>query len=452
MRTHEPPIGSGDVQPARRPPAGSTAGWSMPLLQLQHMAGNGAVAGALATTRPRSGPLVVQRSEGLHEQYGDNYGQAVSAVVDLWGSTGGVVTRQRDAVRAFTGPGGAGGEQELPLSEQLLLGALEFVLGAALKGIGKLVTQGVASVASRVARVPVLAGAIAGSTAGSVTVEDIVAIGEAAEASIGAAVEAGAEQVTSSVRSSWSRVSSTTAGSLAQFGETQLAALNAIGVSQSQRLRRQLANLPEAVRWGAAQTVHDLLEGALDRVYDEQWNTMTDTWFSLQTKSVGIGARPGVLQIELENAYAGGSGYSVSSANLLGAGSTEPVRQVLGRRTIGSIGIPRVIRMPSGSLGWGWLDHDWQLHVFGAEGASAGPELRAPVNPDAPFLTDRPGTVQRISGNRWGPTWLAAHALGLTDLDREDPRVTSDAIWRGAEAMWAVVRNLTPGSIGNSSW
>jgi hypothetical protein len=47
---------------------------------------------------------------------------------------------------------------------------------------------------------------------------------------------------------------------------------------------------------------------------------------------------------------------------------------------------------------------------------------------------------------------LAAYALGLEDLDRDDERVTSSNIMAGAQKVWNNIKESSIGSIDDSGW
>jgi hypothetical protein len=184
---------------------------------------------------------------------------------------------------------------------------------------------------------------------------------------------------------------------------------------------------------------------------------MTDAWFTSQVTSVGEGARPGLLNVELEDVYGDHSGpLQIKSGNLLGSGSNDAVRSWIAGRSLGEIGIPKVISM-NGSLGWGVLDHKYQIYVWAPRPTSGGAAVgSANSGPVDQFMGGAEQRITRVGGNKWGPTWLAAYHLGQQDLDRDDERVTSDNIRAGAQKVWENIKDKSitsmGGSVDDSGW
>jgi hypothetical protein len=219
----------------------------------------------------------------------------------------------------------------------------------------------------------------------------------------------------------------------------------------NQELARLLATEGENDEWEAGDALYRSFQGSLDRVYNEQFNKMTDTWFAMQTRTVGGGARPGVLRITLGRRYPDQGSFRVQSANLLGSGSESEIRNRLGRRTLRDISIPKFIQM-NGQMGWGIWDCNWSIRVTGAEPPSEYPTISAPRT-SLERLTAGRQRVVGYSGHRaWGWPWLAAFHLGIHDLDDDDSRNTDANRSAGAREVWDAIRDLTPGSIESSTW
>jgi hypothetical protein len=154
-----------------------------------------------------------------------------------------------------------------------------------------------------------------------------------------------------------------------------------------------------------------------------------------------------LLNVELEDVFADYSGrLRVKSGNLLGSGSNETVRAWIAERTLGEIGIPKIITM-NGSLGHGLQDHKFDINVWARPRQS---KQRMSNDPVSRFMGGDEQRITRVGGTRWGPTWLAAYHLGLRDLDRDDPRVTPANIMAGAHKVWDNIKDRSISSLGGS--
>jgi hypothetical protein len=388
----------------------------------------------------------VQRS--LRE---DMHGQWDSALVELnsaYGGVGGVVGRQMRAVQDFTDAAGVADQPSL--GEQVLIGGVNLLLGAALGGIG----TAMKAIAARAIR-PVLRQ---GTRATMGTAVDSADFRSATRASVNSIidkmVEAGKGKISNAVRDAWQSGGSAAPTALLQFRVTQMEALEGIARQQISAMNAELARLRstegEDDEWEAADTLYASFRQALDTAYNEQYNKMTDIWVTLQTQTIGLGARPGVLQIRLTRRYPHEGGLRIEAGNLYRSGVNDSIRSRLARRPLQEIAIPKVIRM-NGKMGWGIQDCDWHITATGTEAPSSGPAYRAPQS-SLERLTAGPQGVDAYTGNRWGLPWLAAHHLGLNDLGRRDQRNSSANRAAGARAVWDAVKDLTPGSIGNSGW
>lgn len=105
----------------------------------------------------------------------------------------------------------------------------------------------------------------------------------------------------------------------------------------------------------------------------------------------------------------------------------------------------------NGDMGHGILDCTWHMGVNGGV-TVAGPAISA-ARPLADRLVDGPQIVQAYGeDSRWGDAWLAAYQLNLHDLDNSDARNTSENQSAAVRRIWNTIKNLTPGTISNSSW
>ncbi|MCM3659838.1 hypothetical protein M3148_02330 [Georgenia satyanarayanai] len=425
------------------------------VLGLQRRVGNAGVTRLVQRQAPVPAPApaapAVARTE-LERRFNGNYEIAAQAVKGLWDSAGGVIARQQQAVIDFTGPGGAATNAQPSFTEDVVVGALETALGLALGGVGGAITSRL----GRTIRAAALAGAIQGEVSGRAPAELAVAAGILAQKYVSQIVEHGQGKVKTYV-SSAVRGNLPQATPLAQFGRGQQDTLNEVSITQGELLLERIANAPAEERWIVAQGLYDALRESLNAAYLAQRDSMTDVWFTSQVTSVGLGARPGVLNIELEDVYADHSGpLRITGGNLLGAGNNDAVRGWVAGRPLEDIGIPKVITM-NGSLGWGVLDCIFTIKLWSPQAPATGPTIGpATPSPLRLYMAGGPQEVTEVGGNRWGPTWLAAYHHGLQDLDNDDDRVTRDAVWAGARKVWDNVkgRSVTSfsSSVDASSW
>ncbi len=156
-------------------------------------------------------------------------------------------------------------------------------------------------------------------------------------------------------------------------------------------------------------------------------NNLADEWFSNQAVSIGLGARAGVLQIELADQFPDTKMFRIVGGEIVGKGAdVELLRQSLANRELKSIDVPKVIRM-NGNMGLGMMPCYWHIKVD--------------VSP------------QRVTYNghpTQGIPWLAAFHLGLRDLESDDPRNTVANQTAGAQTVWEQVKNLKIDTIGNT--
>jgi hypothetical protein len=394
---------------------------------------------------PLSAPLV-QRT--LKE---DMQGQWQSALVELnsaYSGAGGVVGRQMRAVEDFTD---AAAEQDQPsMGEQLLLGGINLLLNAALGGVG----TALKAVATKALR-PALKAATR-ATMGTAVESSAVrsTIRTSVSQIIDKMVDAGKDKLQSAVADAWRNVGVSAPTPLLQFRQTQMQALETIAREQVRVMNMQLAALRntegEEDEWEAANALYESFQQSLAQVYDQQYNKMTDIWFTMQVQSIGLGARPGVLQISLADRYPDKGSFRITGGNLLGSGANESIRSRLAGRPLKEIAIPKVIRM-NGSMGYGILDCIWDIEVTGQKPPSAYPTISAPASKVEKLMAG-PQRVAAWNGNKWGLPWLAAFNLGLNDLDSDDSRNTLENQAAGALKVWDAIKDLTPSSIGSSSW
>ncbi len=323
-------------------------------------------------------------------------------------------------------------EEDSPsLGEQVLLGGINLLLGAAFGGIGTVLK----SVASRALR-PALRGVTQATMGTAVDSSELRGtLRSSVNSIIDKLVEAGQEKVQAAVSQAWSNGGADAPNPIQQFRQTQMQALETIAREQVRTMNIEMARLigteGEEDEWEVADALYASFQQSLQQVYNQQYNKMTDSWFRMQTQSIGLGARPGVLNIELKTRYPHQGRFEISGGNLLGSGANESIRNRLANRPLEEISIPKVIRM-NGSMGYGILDCDWWITVTGEMSSSQ--------------------MVTRLAGNRWGLPWLAAYQLSLSDLDRGDERNSLENQMAGAREVWNAIKTQTCHEIGSSSW
>lgn len=365
--------------------------------------------------------IPVPQNHPLYAEYdSNNWTSAVESVAGRWTRVGGIVDRQKDAVRNFAGPGGAGGGTAPQIADQVMSVVMGVVLDAALGKVGDLVKSGMESRdwAESIRRV-VNASVSTAKSKVSKAVEDAIS----GQAPLGT--------------------------SLATFAARQLRALNDLGEQQYRATKRTLLREPERYRWEVAKDLYDQLDANAAAAEQVQWNECTDAWFTQQTSWSYGRNDPGHLNIFLEDAYPAGSNSRLraAQATLAGSGSNQGVWSSLQDRPLGEIGIPKVIRMPDGSMGAGVLSCEFHIRVHGGSRVR-GPAVLAPGTPTQTYSggDQRP---QNLRNNRWGDDWLAAKALGLRDIDGDDPRVDANVV-RGAQMVWDELKNKSVRDLGAS--
>ena len=385
---------------------------------------------------------VVQRS--LRDDVSGQWTEGLATLTNMYSGTGGIIDRQKDAVRNFSDY--AQLEDPPSVGEEILLGAINLLLGAALGGIGSVLK----SVVARALR-PALVGATGLARASGIESSTVRSgIRDSADAIIDKIVDVGKERVGSAVREAWSAGGGAQETAILRFRETQLHALNSIGQSQVRAMIAELARLRategEDDEWEAADALYSSFQQSLEAVYDQQFNRMTDAWFNMQVQTVGLGPRAGVLQVELDRRYPHEGSFFISGGSLAGSGSNEQIRERLARRPLSEIEMPKVISM-NGQMGYGILDCSWYIEITGEERTEQD-TISAPASSGgAQRFTAGPQQVQAFGGNRWGFPWLAAFHLGLEDLDRDDERNSSANQGAGARAVWNAIKDMRVGTI-----
>jgi hypothetical protein len=368
---------------------------------------------------------LIQRD--LRRDYSGQWGTAQTQLNAMYGGIGGVIDRQKGAVTDFLRY--AKISDQSSIGEQVLINGINILLGAVIPGIGGVIKTAVKSmVQSR------LKG----------TVESIV----------DSMVDAGKGAAQGAVKSAWRE----TAGAgtpIVKFAETQRRALETIAQIQIASMNKEFARLltteGENDEWEAGDALYKSFQQSLDCAYNEQFNKMTDIWFTMQTGFIGGGARPGVLRITLKRRYPDRGSFLIDDANLLGSGSVQEIRARLARRKLKDITIPKFIQM-NGKMGMGIQDCNWSIRVSGAEPSPKYPTISAKRT----NLESLMAGSQRLMGygghKFWGWPWLAAHHLGISDLEDDDYRNTAANRSAGAREIWDAVKNMSPGSIDASNW
>ncbi len=460
-RRPEVPLLQEYAAPPQRRLASSTAS---EILALQRAVGNRTVARQLSSAGygdglgarvhvqrqdPVTTPSAASPATAFQARYGGNFDLAAVAVKGRWDAVGGIVTRQRDAVNDFADA--VQREDQPDWTEAIAIAALESALSLALGGIGGAIKARL----GRTVRAAALAGMINAEVSGAAPAEIIGAAGLRANQYISAVVDEGKSHVTSFISSG---VRGNLVGPPAeQFRSSNLDTLNSVAQRQGDTLIQRLARAPEAQRWVVAEGLYEAFGESLDDAYQQQIDAMTDNWFTTQTRTVGGGARQGVLRIDLTDTYANHQGQlQADGANLLGAGVNDTTRGWLQDRPLEEISIPKYVKM-NGKLGYGINDCVYGIRVFGARPQSRGPTVSAARSGPA-YLhdMDRTQRPQSITTNRWGGAWLAAYHLRLQDLDNDDPRLTDDAVSQGVTKVWNAIKRRSIAGLGaefgSSSW
>lgn len=460
------PVGtrSGESTSTRRTvePASDPRG----LLSLQRTAGNRAVVALMPLQRqdhttatgtatatpasPAASPASQFAALAIHAQTNGNYATAMQMIVRKWDSASGIIARQKDAARDFAGPGGAAAVDPPGMTEQILLGAIEVALSAAVARVGKGLIDRISPSVDRAAALVALRG-VAEAGAASTAPELAAGARRVALDVLDETVKAGQRTARANAGRAMGTASAATA--LAKYAQAQMSTLNDVGDAQGEQLLLRLARTPEQSKWIVAQALYDELDQQLDHAYEAQRDKMTDAWFTMQVRSTTTGNSPGMLEVRLQNAYANQRRLRVASANLLGAGSNETVRGWVANRKLEEVGIPKLIRMNSGSLGMGVLDHAWRFSVYSPPAPSAGPQLWGAGSPPPMYRYMAEGSTpapQTLGGNRWGPTWLAAYHLGLQDLDRGSRQDTAENQAAGVRDVWDRIKSSSISQLGGS--
>ena len=376
----------------------------------------------------RSSPnMWIQR--GLREDYKGSWISAMAQLNNRFIAVGGIIDIQKGAVQDFARYAAA--TDQPSVAQQVLIGVINLVLRAVIRGVGSAM-KAIAQTAVR------------------------QALRNSVGAMVDSMVDAGKNRAQQAVRDAWDTQGASEATRLAQFVETQRRGLESIGQHHAEHMNQRLAGLRstnEDDAWAAANALYQAFGQSLQTAaYNVQFNKMTDIWFTMQTGTVGTGARHGVLQIMLERRYPNSGMFRISGGNLLGSGATQRIRSRMARRPLREITIPKVVLM-NGQMGYGIMDCNWQIHVTGQELPSANPTIRAPeTRSRTELFMAVPQHVVDIRGHAYyGLPWLAAYHLGLDDLSSSDPRNSSANRAAGSRAIWAAVENLTPGTIGSSS-
>ncbi len=411
--------------------------------QIGQTQGNQRLQRAVATLRRHGAAqnLVIQRD--LKTTVGGDWAAALTQVAAMYSGAGGVIDRQKDAVRNFCD---FAAEKDQPsLAEEMILGAINMILGYAMGGLGtafKSVAAKVLSAAGVKAAAP--AAGTEGAAKPAISVDGI----------IDKMIDKGKEKLKDSVKSAYQGGGGSQPTTLTKFKETELQALSSIAQEQILTLTSLLGQLRatpgEEDEWMAVNALFEAFSQNLTYAYQESFNRMTDTWFTMQVGSIGPGVRQGVLRVYLTDRYPDKGGFSVKGGDITGSGSNENIRSRLGARNLKNIRIPKVISM-DGSMGSGILDCSWYLKVTGGGRPSSQPTISAPTSGVERLMSGSQDVVG-YGGNKDGFAWLAAYHLKLQDLDTDDARNTQDNQDAGASEVWEAIKNLTPGTLGASTW
>jgi len=368
---------------------------------------------------------LIQRD--LRSDFSNQWGPAQTQLNVMYGGIGGVIDRQKGAVTDFLRY--AQVPDQPSLAEQVIINGINIALGAVIPGVGSIIKSAAQSLVRESLR-----GAM-----GSI---------------VDSMVDAGKGALQGAVTNAWSQ----TAGvgtAIVQYAETQRRALEEVAQSQISSMNRELARLlsteGDTDEWEAGNALYESFKQSLTSAYNEQFNKMTDIWFTMQNQTVGGGARPGVLRITLTRQYPNQRNLRVESANLLGSGSVSEIRRRLGQRRLQDIAIPKYIEM-NGQMGMGIMDCAWNINVTGQEPPSSHPTISAPHT----RLESLMAGAQRVTGygghRTLGWPWLAAYHLNIEDLGSDDSRNSDANRSAGATEIWNAIKNLTPGTIDASSW
>ena len=406
------------------------------------IASNAALARAVADGDPRLSSLLGRRAlqrgpasaapaadttyqVGLNTYREDQWGVAIGEVADLWTMVGGIVSKRREAVAEFTGPGGAGAKNDPGIVDAAIEMAITAVIGYATGGVGTVLGaalgKGVTGLAKRLPVDPDVVIA-----RGTKIVDAAVAKGqEKAKEKLGAAMKATPKAKPAG--------GTDLALPLLKYGSALNTTLDADALGARAATVQQLLAEPAdppGVRWALAAALYDALATTLEQCKREQWSATSDGWFGMQIQSGAgqlRGYDTGIVVIDLADVYPTDK-LTADGAYLGGEGANETTMPMYNDRPLGEIDLPIRLRMANGSMGHGILDCGWQAFKPMGQGG----------------LSD----VRHIT--RWGPPWLAAKALNLRDIDTDDERVNGENIALGAQKVWSELSGKSAQSLGAS--
>ncbi len=315
------------------------------------------------------------------------------------------------------------------LTDQIIQSSINTILGIVLPGVGRIIKNRVMGLVNE-------------------------SLKNSAGALVDSMVVQGNRKVQNAVQQAWSNNGSNQKNQLLKFVITQRQALEDIGQVQlavmNQKLARLRATKEDNDEWRIADALDKTFRKSLSDAYNEQFNKITDIWFTTQVKNTGLGERPGVLQIKLANVFPRQS-IRIEHGTLYGSGNVEEIRNNLGKRRLGDIQIPKVIRMDGGKMGMGLLGSPWHITVSGE--SSFGQNTISTPNYGHKRYFEGPQKVVGYNGQpRFGISWLAAFHLGLDNLHADDPRNNHANRSSGAHDIWNRIKNMEIGKINSWDW
>ncbi len=355
-----------------------------------------------------------------------DWGVAVNQVTNLWNMVGGIISKRKEAVAEFGGPGGAGAADTPSITDALLTAAITAAIGAATDGVGLVLagalSTGVTAIARRVAVDPSIV-----LDRGNAIVTAAINAGKAqANLRIPAAIQSRPTPAASG--------GTNLATPLASYTSALNETLDQEGLgSQRQTLQLLLnqPNEPAGAKWAVAAAIYEALTTTLEAAKRAEWNSTSDGWFQMQIQSGAgqlRGYDTGIVVVDLAKDAYPADRLTVSGAYLGGEGANNATIRMYSTRKLEEIHLPIRIDMDNGSLGHGWVECGWQLW--------------------RPMGVDSPSDYTGIT--RWGLPWLAAKALGLRNIDSDDSRVNDANITRGAAMVWDELKGKTMADFGAS--
>jgi hypothetical protein len=365
----------------------------------------------------------------------DQYATAVEHVVSLWTKVGGIVDKQKTAVRSFCGSGGAGATKgdDASIWESALHGAVVAAIGMATDGIGLAVG---AAAEKGIGKLIQSMPAVNKTTAELAAKKVVDKVHHKVKEEV---IKKAGESLSNKPKVSTSGGSRKLATPLATYQAVLEDSLDAAGTQEETNTRQQLLDnqkLSSPEKWVAVAAIHDALEQTVAAAGELQWNATSDGWFGLQdapyeSHTFGITADTGRVLIALKKyTYPDKGPPAIDAAYLGGEGVNEATLEPYNHRAIKDIALKKVVVMKEGRVGHSRVPCDFRL------------------------LFDKDNTlISARDDSPYGADWLAAHALGTHDADKGD-RDHDENVGRGVNKLWDEIKDAKAEfrDAGGGSW